>query len=133
MNDAKITILVVDDEAANRALITEILATDDREIVTAASGAQALACAAENPPDLILLDIMMPGMNGLEVLRRLRGDAATANIPVIMVTALDDRETMAQALESSADEVLTKPVNVADFTLRVENILRENGKNGVRS
>jgi len=127
MNDARITILVVDDQAANRALLTEILATDGREIATADSGAQALAWAVENPPDLILLDIMMSDMNGLEMLRRLRGDAATAGIPVIMVTALDDQETITQAFESGADDVLTKPVNAADLSLRVRNILRKNG------
>jgi len=125
MNDASKTILVVDDEAANRALITEILKADDRRVLTAANGDQALACVAEKPPDLILLDIMMPGMNGFEVLRRLKGNAATVKIPVIMVTALGDRETRSRALESSADDVLTKPVNAAEFALRVRKILQD--------
>jgi len=124
MDAAKETILVVDDAAANRTLITEILTTNGRKIVTAVSGDQALACVAEELPDLILLDLMMPGMNGLEVLRRLKDDAATAKVPVIIVTALDDRETMTQALESGADEVLSKPVNAAELTLRVKNMLR---------
>jgi len=124
MDAAKKTILVVDDAAANRTLITEILKADDRRVLTAANEAQALACVAEKPPDLMLLDIMMPGMNGLEVLRRLKSDAATAKIPVIMVTALDDRETMIQALESGADEVVSKPVNAAELVLRVSNMLR---------
>lgn len=124
MRDARKTVLVVDDEAANRTLLTEILASNGWSIITADSGHQALACVAENPPDLILLDIMMPGMNGFEVLRRLRGDAATADIPVMMLTALDDREIMAQAMDAGADDVLTKPVNRETFLSRVKNLLR---------
>jgi two-component system cell cycle response regulator len=117
------TILVVDDEAMNRKLIEAILAAERSEIITAEDGMQALTCATETPPDLILLDMMMPGMNGLEVLRRLKTNAATAEIPVIMVTAMADRESVTQALDAGADECLSKPVNAAELVLQVKNML----------
>jgi len=124
MDDSLKTILVVDDEAANRTLMAAILAADDREIVTAESGAQALACVAEKQPDLILLDIMMPDINGFDVLQRLKRGAATADIPVIMVTALDDPEFMNMARDAGAEQVLSKPVNRKDLLARVSNILK---------
>ncbi len=122
---SKITILVVDDEVMNRKLIEAILAAENSEIITAEDGVQALACAAETPPDLILLDMMMPGINGLEVLRRLKGGAATAEIPVIMVTAMADHESITQALDAGADECLAKPVNAAELVLLVRNMLSQ--------
>jgi two-component system cell cycle response regulator len=117
------TILVVDDEAMNRKLVEAILAAENSEIITAEDGVQALTCAAETPPDLILLDMMMPGMNGLEVLRKLKTNAVTAEIPVIMVTAMADRESVTQALDAGADECLSKPVNAAELVLQVKNML----------
>jgi len=126
-NEKRKTILVVDDEAANRHLMETILAAEGGEIVTAADGKQALALVTENPPDLILLDIMMPDMSGFDVLRAMKADAATAGIPVIMVTALDNPDAMAQAIEGGADEVLTKPVNAAELLLRVKNMLYSDG------
>jgi DNA-binding response OmpR family regulator len=118
-----IILLVVDDEIMNRKLIEAIMAAENHEIITAEDGIQALACVAETRPDLILLDIMMPGMNGLEVVRRLKGDAATADIPVIMVTAMADHESITQALDAGADECMSKPVNAAELVLRVRNRL----------
>jgi two-component system cell cycle response regulator len=119
------TILIVDDEVMNRKLIEAILDAENSEIITAEDGVQALACAAETPPDLILLDMMMPGMNGLEVLRRLKSDATTAEIPVIMVTAMADRESITQALDAGADECLAKPVNASELVLLVRNMLSQ--------
>ena len=116
------TILVVDDSSVNRLLMRSIIALEDVKITTAADGAQALACVKEEPPVLIFLDVMMMGMNGFEVLQRLKGDAATADIPVIMVTGLDDHESMNRALEAGADDVLTKPVNMEDVLAQVRRV-----------
>jgi len=124
MGAAKKTILIVDDERANRDLMVAMLEAEDMNLVTTADGLQALASVADRLPDLILLDVMLPGMNGISVLRRLRGDPATADIPVIMVTALDDHESRIRVLESGADEVLTKPISSAEALLCVKNMLR---------
>jgi len=118
------TLLIVDDERANRDLMVAILEAEDMNLVTAADGLQALASVAERPPDLILLDVMLPGMNGIGVLRRLRSDPATSDIPVIMVTALEDNESRTRVLESGADEVLTKPISADEVLLCVKNMLR---------
>jgi len=122
------TILIVDDSAANRDLLAAMLEAEDMASVMAADGTQALACVAKTPPDLILLDIMLPGMNGFDVVRQLKSDDTTAHIPVIMVTSLDDRESITQALEAGADEVLAKPVNAAELLPQVKNILRLHDK-----
>ena len=84
-------VLIVDDERHNRDLLEVMLAPEGLLLQTAASGEEALAKVAQEPPDLILLDIMMPGMDGYQVVANIKGNAATKNIPVIMVTALDDR------------------------------------------
>ncbi len=117
------TILVVDDSNVNRLLMTSIIELEDVKITTAADGAQALTCVKEEPPCLIFLDVMMMGMNGFEVLRRLKSDAATADIPVIMVTGLDDHESRRRALKAGADDVLTKPVNFEDILAWVRRVL----------
>jgi len=118
------TTLIVDDERANRDLIVAMLEAEDMNLVTAADGLQVLASVAEKLPDLILLDVMLPGMNGIGVLRRLRGDPATADIPIIMITALDDHDSRTRVLESGADEVLTKPISAGEALLCVKNMLR---------
>lgn len=117
------TILIVDDQEMNRALGEAILAAEDRCILTANNGTQALACVAETPPDLILLDMLMPGMNGLDVLRVLKADAATAEIPVVIITGMGDHNTVTRALEAGADACLCKPVDPAELVLRVNNML----------
>ena len=118
------TILIVDDSGVNRRLIQALLGPQGYVTRTAASGEEALAAVADNPPDLILLDVMMPGLDGRQVARALKADPATANIPIIMVTAQSDREARLAALDAGAEDFLTKPVDRAELWLRVRNLLR---------
>ena len=117
-------ILVVDDERRNRQLLEVMLAPEGYLLQTAGGGEEALAMVARELPDLILLDIMMPGMDGYEVARRIKGDPATRNIPVIMITALDDRNARMLGLGAGAEDFLTKPVDRAELCVRVRNLLR---------
>jgi len=117
-------ILIVDDERQNRQLLTVMLTPEGFDLRTAASGEEALAMVAEQPPDLILLDIMMPGMDGYQVTGRIKANLATRNIPVIMITALDDREARMHGLSAGAEDFLTKPVDRAELCVRVRNLLR---------
>jgi CheY-like chemotaxis protein len=104
-------VLVVDDEADNREVLDLILAWEGFVIRTADGGAAALASVAQSPPDLILLDVMMPGMDGYEVATRIKADPATKHIPIVMVTALEDRTARARAMSAGADEFLKKPLD----------------------
>ena len=117
-------ILIVDDERPNRDLLEVMLASEGFVLLTAASGEEALAIVAQQLPDLILLDIMMPGMDGYQVAATIKGNAATKNIPVIMVTALDDRKAKMLGLSTGAEDFLTKPVDRAELRVRVRNLLR---------
>jgi len=117
-------ILIVDDERHNRQLLEIMLAPEGYLLLTAASGEEALASVAEQSPDLILLDIMMPAMDGYEVVRRIKADLVTKTIPVIMVTALDDRNARMLGLGAGAEDFLTKPVDRAELCVRVKNLLR---------
>lgn len=118
------TILIVDDEPQNRKLLEVLLQPEGYATLSAASGQEALTLIAQSPPDLILLDIMMPGMDGFMVAAQLKADPATANIPIIMVTALADRSARLAGLNAGAEEFLTKPVDRAELWLRVRNLLR---------
>ena len=117
-------ILIVDDEPNNRLLLQVMLANDGYEIVTASAGAEALELVEQLPPDLIVLDVMMPGMDGYQVAARIKTNPATRNIPVIMLTALSDRNSMMHGLNAGAEEFLTKPVVRAELSVRVKNLLR---------
>lgn len=117
-------ILVVDDIETNRRLLEARLSAEYFDVVLAASGAECLEKARDTVPDLILLDIMMPGMDGFETCRQLKADPATRHIPVVMVTALDEREDRVKGLEAGADEFLTKPVNDIALFARVRSLLR---------
>jgi two-component system NtrC family sensor kinase len=124
MADPDCSILIVDDEKINVAIFTAQLKDVAGKILSAYSGDQALGIIAEQPPDLILLDIMMPGMNGFEVASKLKGNPATSNIPIIIVSALNDRDSCMQALACGAEEFLTKPVQKAELLMRVRNLLK---------
>ena len=117
-------ILIVDDERHNRQLLEIMLGPEGFHLRAAASGEEALAMVRDQLPDLILLDIMMPGMDGYQVAARIKGDPATKNIPVIMITALDDRDARMLGLNAGAEDFLTKPVDRAELSVRVRNLLR---------
>jgi len=121
---APATILIVDDESQNRRLLEALLRPEGYVTRTAARGKEALAAIADDPPDLILLDVMMPGLDGRQVARAVKADPATRNIPIIMVTAQTDREARLAALEAGAEDFLSKPVDRAELWLRVRNLLR---------
>jgi signal transduction histidine kinase len=122
--DTNCSILIVDDEKINVTLFSAQLNGANYATLTANSGQEALQLARERHPDLILLDVMMPHMDGFEVASRLKSNEATRNIPIIMVTALDDHESMLRGLECGAEEFLTKPVLSAELLLRVRNLLK---------
>jgi PAS domain S-box-containing protein len=120
-------ILIVDDERHTRDLLEVMLAPEGYLLLTAAGGEEAVAIVAQQPPDLILLDIMMPGMDGFQVAADLKAKLATRNIPVIMVTALDNRSARMRGLSAGAEEFLTKPVDRVELCMRVRNLLRLKG------
>ncbi len=120
------TILIVDDNDANRETLRELLDSQGHRFIEAADGMSALRLAKETPPDLVLLDVMMPGMSGYEVCRQLRSDARLAEVPVIMVTALDDQESRLAGIEAGADDFITKPFNATEMRARVRSITRLN-------
>lgn len=117
-------ILVVDDILPNVKLLEAKLTAEYFDVLTAQDGLSALRVAAEEAPDLILLDVMMPGMNGFEVCQRLKADTATQHIPIIMVTALSDVSDRVRGLEAGADDFLSKPVNDVALFARVRSLVR---------
>jgi signal transduction histidine kinase len=118
------SILIVDDESQNRRLLEVLLGPEGYLTRTAAGGQEALASIAQNPPDLILLDYLMPVVDGRQVASKVKANPATRNIPIIMLTALDHREARLAALDAGVEEFLTKPVERAELWLRVRNLLR---------
>jgi putative two-component system response regulator len=124
MEKRQATILIVDDEPKNVKLLEAYLKPEGYITQTATSGEAALAMVAHETPDLILLDIMMPGIDGLQVAGKLKADPATKVIPIIMVTALNDRDSKLAALNMGAEEFLNKPVDRAELWVRVRNLLR---------
>jgi two-component system cell cycle response regulator len=117
-------ILVVDDIEANVKLLEAKLAAEYYDVLTAHDGPTALAVAAAESPDIILLDVMMPGMDGFAVCRRLKDDPATRHIPVVLVTALDGRSDRIEGLEAGADDFLTKPIDDVMLFARVRSLTR---------
>ena len=117
-------ILIVDDEEKNRKLMGLILQSYNYDCQTAKNGLEALEKTKEYSPDLIFLDIMMPGMDGYETCRKLREDPATKFIPVVMVTALGDQEARNKGLEAGANDFLTKPADKTEIAIRAKNLLR---------
>ncbi len=117
-------ILVVDDNPINLDIVQTCLSVDGYEILTASDGEEALAIARAQRPDLILLDIMMPKMDGIEVCRHLKADPSLPFMPIIMVTAKADSKDIVGGLEAGGDEYLTKPVDPAALVARVKSMLR---------
>ena len=117
-------ILVVDDNPANVEILQMRLTANNYDIITAMEGESGLAMAKDRQPDLILLDIMMPKMDGLEVCRRLKGDPSLPFMPIILVTAKADSKDVVAGLEAGGDEYLTKPVDHAALVARVKSMLR---------
>ncbi len=125
MND-KSTILIVDDQKVMRETIGMLLAKEDYELIYAGDGPEALRKADQVIPDVILLDIMMPAMDGFEVCRRLREHPVLAEVPIIMVTALNDRKSWMEGIEAGADDFVFKPFDTVELRTRVQNITRLN-------
>jgi len=117
-------ILVVDDVPKNVRLLADVLGAHGFRTSTAASGEEALAHIASEPPDLVLLDVMMPGMDGYQVCRAIRADPQCAVLPVVLVTALDPEQERIKGLEAGADDFLAKPIHQAELMARVRSLLR---------
>jgi len=124
--DAQSRILIVDDDAGVRGALRDLLAFEGYQVTVASSGPEALKKAAELVPDLILLDVMMPVMNGFDVCRKLRADPLLGEVPVIMITALDDSESRLQGIEAGADDFVSKPFEYVELQARVRTILQLN-------
>jgi DNA-binding response OmpR family regulator len=123
---SKATILIVDDAPAGRQTLEELLISQDYELAFAGDGPEALAKAGQLTPDLILLDVMMPGMDGFEVCWKLRANPRLAEVPIIMVTALDDRDSRLHGIVVGADDFVTKPFDRDELRARVRTVIRLN-------
>ena len=128
MNDLDLErprILVVDDHPPSRMTAVALLSIEGYDVIEAGSGAAALAQVFETNPDLILLDVMMPGMDGYEVCRRLKNDEHTRLTPVVFITALDDRRARLRGIEAGGDDFLTKPFDQLELSARVKSLVRQ--------
>ncbi len=119
-------VLIVDDEESARDTLEALLAKKNYHLITALDGYDALTKASTYLPDLILLDVMMPGMDGFETCRKIRQDAILAEVPIILVTALDDRDSRIAGIESGADDFISKPYDKVELRARVHSVLRLN-------
>jgi adenylate cyclase len=117
-------VLVVDDTPQNVKLLADILTAKGYTPITAASGEEALDKLAQEKPDIVLLDIMMPGLSGYDVCRRIRADPATALLPIVLVTSLDPHAERLKGIEAGADDFVQKPFNQAELLARVRSLLR---------
>ena len=117
-------ILIVDDEAMNRKVITSMLQNNEYVLETACNGIEALEKAEEIGPDLILLDVMMPGMDGIETCRQLKNNESTSHVPIVMVTALADKNSRICGLSAGANDFVTKPVDTIELIIRTKNLLK---------
>ena len=117
-------ILVVDDNQQNLELLQAYLEDVDCTTLTAKDGLEALDAVSNEPPDLILLDVMMPKMSGFEVCKRLKNDPKTTDIPIIMVTALNEFGDIERGIDSGTDDFLSKPVNKLELLTRIKTMLK---------
>lgn len=118
-------ILVVDDHASSRMTAIALLCVEGYEVLETDSGTGALATITETTPDLVLLDVMMPGIDGFEVCRRLKNDEHTRLIPVVFVTALNDQRSRLKAIEAGGDDFLSKPFDQLELSARVKSLIRQ--------
>src|SRR5207302_528450 len=123
MDQRRPRILIADDNPQGVELLEAYLSGTDYELAVAADGEETLARVADWHPDLILLDIMMPKISGFEVCKRLKGNPATRDIAVLMVTALDQASDVERAVEAGTNDFLSKPINKTDLLIRVRNLL----------
>ncbi len=122
--DVNFRVLVVDDDPDMAALLARIVAAEGMAVDTVYEGDSALLSVLASPPDLVLLDVMLPGKNGFEICEHLKSDPATALIPVVLVTALEDRESRVRGIEAGADDFLSKPVNREELVARIKTLRR---------
>ncbi len=124
MNSNNYTILVVDDEKVARYTLAALIKKPNYHVEMADNGIQGIEMAKQLNPDVILLDIMMPGLNGYEVCKRIRSDSQIGEVPIIMITALDDRDAKLNGLLVGADDFLTKPFDSMELGIRLKSLLR---------
>jgi putative two-component system response regulator len=118
------TILIADDQASNRELLEELLSTQGFRVITVSDGAEALDQLSKAPVDLVILDVMMPHLNGFEVCRKIKANPEIYLIPVVLVTALSDKQDRIEGLRASADDFLTRPVDRAELLARVQSLIK---------
>ena len=121
--DPRNTILVVDDDLVGRQVLEAFLLRENYHLLFAEDGKQAIEMAEESDPDMILLDIMMPKLDGFDVCQHMRKNPDLKNTPIIMITALDDRESKVKGLEAGADDFITKPIDRTEIVARIRNLL----------
>ena len=125
MTDAKkFRILAVDDDPAIVCLLSHLLEDSGYEVLTAATGTVALDCAITDDPDLILLDILLPDMEGMEVCAKLRQNPVTSDIPIIFLTAYNTEDRLEEAMDMGGDDFLGKPINSVELTVRIQAMLQ---------